>query len=379
MLNPDESALADQTAEFARDYVAPRAAAWARGSGPEREALRRAAELGLTGICVPREHGGLGHSFSCKARIAEILAGADFGFAMAVTNTQNVADKIAREAHASVAAAFVPALLAGERFGSTALTEPGAGSDFAAIATTATPQGDGWRVDGRKLWIINAAISDVMIVYAQTAPGSGAKGIAAFVVDGTRAGFRRELVAGLAGQQSIGTAGFSLESYAANAKEMMQPPGEAFKAAMRLINGARTYVGAMCCGMLQSALDCAERYGHTRRTFGRPLLDHQGWRWKLALAATDLAAARELVACACEQIDQGADAQLASAQAKAFATRIALAHLVELEHLMGAEGLRDAYPLGRHILGARMASLADGASEILLERIAALLFRQRES
>lgn len=379
MLSPDELALAARSGQFARAVVAANAPGWAREGRLDRQALRQAAVLGLTGICVPPAHGGRGFSFGCKARIAEILASADFGFAMSTINTQNVADKLAREAQPEVAAEFVPALLAGERVGCTALTEPGAGSDFAAIKTTATAEPDGWRLDGRKQWIINATEADVMIVYAQTLAGSGARGIAAFVVDGSRPGFSREIHNDLGGQQSIGTAGFSLTQYKVRANEMLQPPGAAFKAAMRSINGARTYVAAMCCGMLEAALDVAGEYGHARQTFGRKLLDHQGWRWKLAGAATDLAAARQLVAAASTRIDHGLDAQLSSAQAKVFSTRVAACHLIELSHLMGAEGLRDVYPFSRHILGARMASLTDGASEMLLERIAALLFRQREN
>lgn len=170
MLSQDELALVERSGQFARALVAANAPGRAREGSLDRQALREAAALGLTGICVPSAHGGLGFSFGCKARIAEMVASADFGFAMSMINTQNVADKLAREAHPEVAGEFVPALLAGERIGCTALTEPGAGSDFAAIRTTAIPKPDGWRLDGRKQWIINATEADVLIVYAQTIP-----------------------------------------------------------------------------------------------------------------------------------------------------------------------------------------------------------------
>lgn len=372
-LTDAETTLVDQATTLAREVITPHAARWERERRIGHEALGAAVALGLTRLQVPASHGGLDLSFSCKARVAEVLAGGDFGFTMSLINTHNVAAHLARTAAPAVAARYVPDLIAGTRLGCTALTEPGAGSDFAAITTRASRCDGGWRLDGAKAWITNAAEADVVVLYAQTEPGSGARGIAGFVVDGRRAGFVREPAFALGGQHSIGTGGFRLEGYVAQDDELLYPPGRAFKAALGSINGARTYIAAMCNGMVGEALRVVRAYGQQRQAFGRPLAGHQGWRWRLAEAASELAACRLMVAQAAALIDAGQDAQLAAAQAKLLATRMAERQLPMLAQAMGAEGLREQHPFARHLMGARVAGFVDGSTEMLLERICAVM------
>ena len=372
-LGPAEAALVALAAELARDLVGPQAARWERERRIGHEALQAAAALGLTRLQVPVASGGLGASFACKAALAEVLAGADFGFTMSWLNTHNVAAKLARDAPAALASRYVPELVAARRLGCTALTEPGAGSDFGAIRTLATRRDGGWRVEGAKAWITNAAEADVVVLYAQTEPGSGGRGIACFLVDGQRAGFVREPAFALGGQHSIGAGGFRLDGYLADDAEMLHPPGQAFKAALVSINGARTYIAAMCCGMVAEAWRVARAHGQQRRSFGRPLADHQGWRWRVAEAATEISAACLMVERAVQLIEQGDSPQLEAAQAKLFACRMAERQIPVLAQAMGAEGLREHYPFARHAQGARVAGFVDGSSEMLLERICAVL------
>ena len=364
------STFFQEVQRFADDVVAPGAAVWERERRMGSEALAEAAELGLTGLQVPADRGGLGHPYSVKARVAEILAGADFGFAMSVLNTQNVAHRLTRDGDPALAERCLADLLAARRVGCSALTEPQAGSDFAAITTAAVPDGDGWILTGEKAWIINAAIADLVVVYAQTEPGSGGAGIASFLVDARRDGFERCPAIGMTAQHTIGAGGFRLEGYRAEAAEMIRPAGEAFKSALTDINGARVYVAAMCCGMVGRALQIAADYGRRRTTFGQPLVGHQGWRWRLAEAECELEAARLMVTEAAAMIDAGQDARYAAARTKIFTTRMAERHLPALAQAMGAEGLRDEYPFGRHMIGARVASFTDGSTEMLLERLA---------
>jgi alkylation response protein AidB-like acyl-CoA dehydrogenase len=369
-LTPQEQSAIEKAQAFVAAHVAPNVQAWDRGDADTRAVLPEAARAGLLSLEVPVEHGGQGLSFGCKWRVAEALAAADFGLAMSVINTHNVAHHLARSAAPGVVQAFVPGLLTGRQTGCTALTEPGAGSDFAAIATRAVREGEGWQIDGQKAWIVNATHADVLVVYAQTDPAAGARGIAAFVVDGTRIGFLRSPKADTTAAPGIDTGGFVLQAYQARAEELLHPPGRAFKAALASINGARVYVAAMCCGMVQACLAVANAHGLKRHTFGAPLHAHQGWRWTLADAAIDLAAARLLVEAAGARIDSGADAQSAAAQAKVFATRMAGRHIAALLHAMGAEGLRDRHPFLRHLAAAQVATLVDGSTEMLLERVA---------
>jgi alkylation response protein AidB-like acyl-CoA dehydrogenase len=369
-LTAGEQRAIDAAQGFVATHVRPNVQAWQLGHADSRTVLPEAARAGLLGLEVPVEQGGLGLSFGCKWRVAELLAAADFGLAMSLINTHNVANHLARVAVTEVVRNYVPALLSGQRTGCTALTEAGAGSDFSAIATVARRAGDEWLIDGRKAWIVNATHADVMVVYAQTEPGAGARGIAAFVVDGARNGFVRDPASDSSAARAADAGGFQLQGYRAQAHELLHPPGEAFKAALTSINGARIYVAAMCCGMVAECLRVASDYGATRHTFGKPLHEHQGWRWSLADATIDLTAARLLVDAGAACIDSGGDAQAAAAQAKVFATRMAARHIAALMHAMGAEGLREHHPFLRHLAAAQVAALVDGSTEMLLERIA---------
>lgn len=369
VLNPGELDLLERTREFVIRHVAPQAARRARERLSGAELAPLAAEVGLLGLQVPVAHGGRGMSFSCKAQAAEILAAADFGVAMALINTHNVAEQLARLASPALAQRWVPALVSGRHSACTALTEPGAGSDLSALQTQAVAVPDGWQLDGVKHWITNAVHADVIVVYAQTRAGAGAAGVAAFLVDAGRPGFHR-LPAGEGGPVStLGAGAFRLEGYRCAPDEMVSPPGEAFKDIMGSINGARTYVAAMCCGMVGEALRVASAFGKQRSTFGKPLLRHQGWRWQLADAAIDLEAAGLMVRAAAAMIDAGHEAQGAAARTKVFATRMAQKHIAALMHAMGAEGLGESHPFIRHLAAAQIAGLVDGSTEMLLERI----------
>lgn len=367
-----QTELLARVERFAREVVAPAVPLWEGQRRIGREVFAQAAALGLLGIETPRSAGGLGLPFTFKARVAECLAAVDFGFTMSLINSGNLAAKLTRDANAAVAQRYVPGILEGRLVGCTALTEPGAGSDFAAIRTRATRCPGGWRLDGEKAWITNGTEADVVVLYAQTEPGSGAAGIAGFVVDAHRNGFMRGPGMELLGQHTIGAAGFSLQGYEVTDEECIGAPGEAFKMAMRSINGARTYIAAMCCGMVSEALAVVSAYGERRKTFGQSLASHQGWRWRLAQASAELAACKLLVADAARRIDEHEDAQLCAAQAKLLATQMADRVLPALAQAMGAEGLRAQHPFGRHLAGARVAGFVDGSSEMLLERIAAV-------
>ncbi len=369
-LRDDELRLLTRTREFAQTQVAAQAERWARERRSCAALLPLAAEIGLLGLQVPAACGGLAMSFACKAKVAEILAEVDFGVAMSLINSHNVAEQLARLARPAVAERYLPDLMAGRISACTALTESTAGSDFAAIQTRALSVPGGWQLDGAKTWITNAVDADLIVVYAQTRADAGAAGIAAFVVNTQGAGFHRSSGNPIGPVASMGTGGFSLQGYFCREDELLSPPGEAFKDILHAINGARTYVAAMCCGMVGEALRVASAFGHQRQTFGMTLHAHQGWRWQLADASIDLEAARLLVRQAAELIDGGVDTQGASARAKVFSTRMACKHIAALMHAMGAEGLSEHYPLVRHLAAAQVAGLVDGSTEMLLERIA---------
>jgi len=376
VLTADERALVETARRFAREVVMPNAARWERERRMPLDTLKQAAALGFARIQVSTAHGGLGMSFFAKLRVAEELSHGCMGFAFSLINLHNAAWRIALEGKPDHLARYLPALMRADRLGGAALTEPGAGSDFAAIATSARRRDGGWLLNGEKAWITNAAHGDLYFCYAQTEPGARGKGIACFLVDGTRPGFERVVPFELMGGHAIGAGGFRLTDYFVPDDGLIYPPGTAFKAALAGINGARTYVAAMCCGMLEAALACALRYGAARRSFGARVVDHQGIRWKLAKVANDLEAARLLAYRAAALIDAGEDALLAASHAKKFASEMIVERLSDCMQAMGAAGLREEYPIGRHLALARIANYVDGSTEIQSERIGALLLER---
>jgi len=374
-LSQAESRLLEQAREFSRREVGPNAARWERERLYPRESIRAAAALGLTRIQVPAALGGLDLRFRAKVRVLEEIARDDFAFAFALVNTHNSASRLARDGNDSQRARYLAGLMRGELIGAVSLTEPTAGSDFPSIRTRAERVAGGWLLNGEKAWLTNGSAVDVIVVYAQTEPAAGASGIAAFVVDARREGFERGAACALAGAHAIGAAGFRLSNYFAADDELFYAPGAAFKNALGSITGARIYVAAMCCGMVEEALELALARARARSTFGRPLIERQGLRWMLADVATDLDAARLLSYRAARLLEAGQDAVLAAAHAKKFAARVAELRLPQCMQVFGAEGLMEAHPFGRHLAAARAANYADGSTEMQNERIAAYLER----
>ena len=375
MLSDPENALIDEAAQFAAREGDGRHAAWEAEGRVPQTVFEAAAEIGLSRIQVPPSHGGLGFGYVTKMRVAEEIAKTSMALAFTLTNTQNVAAKLAVDAPDAVARRYIPGLITCDTFGATALTEPHTGSDFANIAMTAEKTNDGWLLNGAKAWITNATIANLFVTYAQTDPTLGWRGVACFLVDASTPGFRRATPERLIGGNAIGTGGFELTNYFAPHTHQLHPAGDAFKKAMQSINGARTYVAAMCCGMLGQALSVASSYAQQRTAFGQPLLANQGLRWALADVATDLEAARLLTYKAARLVqDESPDAVLAAAHAKKYAARVAETHLPRCIQAMGANGLLEHHGLGQHLACAKIAHYVDGTTEMQNERIAALLF-----
>src|SRR5882724_6961503 len=205
---------------FALTHVAPNAARWHREGRMQVEALQAAAAERLLGFQTSRDWGGSALGFHDKLRLLEALSRYSYDFAFGLTNTAGCCARIAQEMPRQVAERYVPAMLRGERFGGSALSEPGAGSDFAGIKTSAVKDGDDWVLNGEKGWITNAAFGDVFITYAQTDASKGWRGIGSFLVDGRRDGFARSPAEALAGGGVIGTGGFVLKNYRVRADEV---------------------------------------------------------------------------------------------------------------------------------------------------------------
>ncbi|MED5541035.1 MAG: acyl-CoA dehydrogenase family protein [Actinomycetota bacterium] len=368
----DFNTLLGRVQEFRDDKIAPRVIQWEQERIFPIDTISASHELGLLGMEIDPALGGLGLSFGQKLKVLDLLSEVSMPYAFSLVNSHNVAARLARHGTEELRSRFLPDLLSGQRLGSTALTEPGVGSDFSAITTLAARDAGGWRLNGEKAWITNAAASDVIIVYVQTDSDARSKGIASFVIDGTRDDFERLDPYGLIGSHAIGTAGFRLNNYFASEDELLALPGEGFAAALTTINEARTYVASMCCSMVEASLRSAVSYACERESFGRPIIEHQGLSWQLAHVANQLEAARALTDRAVAVIEQGDNrsAILSAAHAKKFATEMAEPALTACAQAMGANGLKEEHLIGHRLTAARVANYVDGTTEIMTDRIA---------
>ena len=363
-LSTEETQLVETAKTFAAEKIAPFAAEWELNRTVPLSPFREAAAVGLTGVLVPKAVGGQGVSHMAAAKVLEELAGACFAFTFSLWVHNNMLNTIARNGTPDQIERYVPPMLAGERIGAFCLTEPGAGSDAAAITTLAEKSTGGWRLSGEKAWVTNGVSADVFGVYAQTAHAQGWRGIASFLMAGDTPGLERTPQYTMLGGHALGAAGLALTHCPVPEADMLFGPGDGFKAAMRGINMARTFVGAGCCGMLHASLKTALAYGAKRHAFGKPILSFQGLQWELADVATDLEAARLLTYRAAATLDRGESAVAEAAHAKKFASRVALTGVSQCMQVMGAEGLRTNSPLGRHLAMAKMTQYMDGATEI---------------
>ena len=363
-LSLEETQLVETARTFAVEKIAPFAADWELSRTMPVDTFREAAKVGLTGVLAPKSLGGREASFLAAAKVLEELAGACFAFTFGLWVHNNMLNAIARNGTPDQINRYIPPMLAGERIGAFCLTEPGAGSDAAAISTHAQKTTDGWRLNGEKAWVTNGMGADVFGMYAQTDPDQGWRGIASFLVAGDASGLERTAPYTMLGSHALGVTGLTLTNCPIPKADVLFGPGDGFKAAMRGINLARTFVGAGCCGMLNASLKAALTYGAKRRAFGKPILSFQGLQWELADVATDLEAARLLTYRAASALDRGENTIAEAAHAKKFASRVALTGISQCMQAMGAEGLRTESPLGRHLAMAKMTQYMDGATEI---------------
>ncbi len=354
-----------QTAKiFAKEKVAPFAAEWEHERRLPTDVFRQAASAGLAAILVPKYLGGHEASYLTTTKILAELAGACYAFTFGLWVHNNLANTIARKGTPHQIERFLGPMLECEEIGAFCLTEPGAGSDAAAISTSALKSGSKWTLQGGKSWITNGDKADVFLVYAQTNPKDGWRGIAGFLIPSNAHGLQRTTPYALIGSHSLGVNDLILDECSIDNTGLLFGAGDGFKSALNGINLARTSVAAGTCGMLTASLQTALAYGRQRQAFGKPILENQGLQWQLADISTELEAARLLTSRAAIALDNGAPAIVESAYAKKYSTTVAFNGISQCMQIMGAEGLKTKYPLGRHLAMAKMAQYMDGTTEI---------------
>jgi butyryl-CoA dehydrogenase len=373
-LTPEQTLIRDTARDFATREIRPKAAEIDRSHRFPREIVARLAELGLMGVAVPEQWGGAGmDTLSYVLALEEISrACASTGVIMSVNNSL-VCDPIARYGTDAQKETWLRPLASGLKLGCYALSEPDAGSDAAAQKTIARPDGDGFVLSGTKNFITNGPEADVALVFAMTEPGKGVKGISAFLVPTNAAGLSRGPADDKLGIRGAPSCQLFMTDCRVGADALLGTLGEGFKVAMSALDGGRIGIAAQAVGIARAAFEEATRYAQERKTFGKPIAEHQAIQFKLADMCTEIDAARMLLLRAAVAKDEGGRVSKEAAMAKVFASEVANRVAKEAVQVFGGYGYLTDFPVERHFRDAKITEIYEGTSEIQRLVIAAAL------
>ncbi len=364
-LTPEQQAITGLARDFADGEMAPQAAAWDRDCTFPVETLRRAGALGFAGIYIGEDVGGAGLGRLDAALIMEALARACPSTAAYISIHNMAAWMIDRFADAALRQRLLPKLARFEHFASYCLTEPGAGSDAAALKTRAMRDGPSYVVNGTKAFISGAGISDVYVTMVRTGL-EGAHGITCLAIEKSSPGLAFGKAEKKLGWHSQPTAMVIFENCRVPVANRVGPEGEGFKIAMQGLDGGRINIAACSLGAAAACLEAATRYLNERTQFGRKLAEFQALQFRLADMATELEAARLMVHRAAVKLDQGApDATLACAMAKRFATDMGFAVCDAALQLHGGYGYLQDFAIERFLRDVRVHQILEGTNEIM--------------
>lgn len=364
-LTEEQEMLRKMVREFAENEVEPTARERDEEERFDREIFDQMAELGLTGIPWPEEYGGIGSDF-----ISYCIAVEELSRVCASTG-------VTLSAHLSLASwpifaygteeqkkNYLKRLATGEALGAFALSEPGAGSDVAAMKTTAEKDGDHYVINGSKSWITNGGEADIYVVFAKTDPEARHRGISAFIIEKGTEGFSFGKKEKKLGIRSSPTTELIFENCRIPKENLLGEEGEGFKIAMRTLDGGRNGIAAQAVGIAQGALDAAISYAKEREQFGKSIAHNQAISFKLADMATEIEAARLLTYQAAWLESNGKPYGTQSAMSKLYAGDVAMRVTVEAVQIFGGYGYTKDYPVERYMRDAKITQIYEGTQEV---------------
>jgi butyryl-CoA dehydrogenase len=352
-----------QIERFARDYVAPNAASIDESGEFPRALVAEAAKLGLMGVTIPREYGGAGRDYVSYALAVEALAKASAVLAviMAVNNSL-VAEPLAAVGTDAQKARWLRRLATGGALGAFALSEEQAGSDAANQKTVARLDERGYVLNGQKVWVANAEVAHLVVVFAATQPGTRGRGVSAFLVPMDTPGIRRVATADSLGVRGLGCMDLELTNVRVDADALLGGPGHGFRIAMQALDGGRVAIAAQALGVGEAALAAALEHARTRETFGQPIGNYQAIQWMLADMATELDAARMLTLKAASRAP--GEVTLEASMAKLFASEAAHRAADKAMQILASKGYRRGSVVERLFRDVRATEIYQGTSEV---------------
>ncbi len=364
-LTPEQQEVRALARDFAEREVAPVIRQYDEAHEFPHAIIEKLAATGLLGALVPEEYGGAQLDFVSYALAVEELnrVDASVGITMWAHNSL-CTSHIARFGSAEQKARYLPRLARGETLGAWGLTEPGSGSDAAAMRSRAEADGDHFVLTGTKAFITNAGVGDVAVVMALTDPAARQRGVSAFILEKGMPGFSAGPPYRKLGLHASNTAELILDGVRVPRTQLLGPLHQGFANTMEVLDGGRVAMAAMAVGIAQGALDQALRYMKQRSAFGRTLAEFNGLQGMIADVATEVEAARLLTLRAASLRDHGQPAKLAASMAKVFASEVAMKAATKALQIHGGAGYITEFPIERLFRDAKLTEIGEGTSEI---------------
>ncbi|WP_213422211.1 acyl-CoA dehydrogenase [Bhargavaea massiliensis] len=362
--NEEQNMMRRMVRDFAKNEVEPFVPRMEAGEFP-RPLLEKMGELGLMGITVPEEYGGSGMDYmSYIIAIHELSkASAVMGVILSVHTSVGI-NPILKFGTEEQKQTYIPKMASGEYLGAFCLTEPSSGSDAGAMKTKAVKKDGHYVLNGSKVFITNGGEADVYIVFANTNPAAGSRGVTAFIVDKGTPGFvigKDEEKMGLHGSRTVQ---LTFEDMNVPVENVLGQEGEGFKIALANLDAGRIGIAAQSLGIAEAATEAAVAYAKERVQFGKPIAANQGIGFKLADMATSVEAARLLVYQAADLYGRGVPAGKEASMAKLFASQAAMDCAIEGVQVFGGYGYTEDYPAERYFRDAKVTQIYEGTSEI---------------
>jgi butyryl-CoA dehydrogenase len=375
-LTEEQKLLKQTIRDFAETQIAPGAAARDEAARFPTELIPKMAELGLFGIMIPQEYGGAGLDTLSAAIIGEELARVDAAIALIVASHNSLcAAHILNFGSEMQKQKYLPSLARGEKLGAWALTEPGSGSDAAALKTRATLEGEHWVLSGEKQFITQGSTAGVYVIMTSTEPSQGKRGISAFIAESGTAGLRVGKIENKLGVRASDTVAVQIEDARVPKENLLGQLNGSFDDVLKVLQGGRVGIGAMAVGIAQGAFEESIKYARMRKQFGKPIAEFEAIQWMLADMATEIDAARLLVYRAAQLKERGMPFVTAASEAKLYAAETAMRATTKAIQIHGGYGYIKDYPVERYFRDAKICEIGEGTSEIQRMIIAKELLR----
>jgi hypothetical protein len=354
----------DMARQFSEDVVRPAAEALDREERFPAEIYQQMGELGLFGIGVPEELGGPGFDTLSYALVMEELSRGYASVADQCGLVELISTLLVRHGTAEQQQRWLRGVMTAEARAAYCITEPEAGTDVSGIRTTAVENGDGWTLNGGKIWIHNAPVADVAFVLARTDKDAGRRGMSIFIVDLESPGVERGPKEHKMGQRASQVGALTFTDVALPAGSLLGEKGRGFHMMMSVLDKGRVGIAALAVGIGQAGLEAALDYAQQRKQFGSKIAEFQGIQWLLADMAKDIEASRLLVHSAAFAIDQGKDATKACSMAKCFAGDMAVARTADAIQVFGGSGYIRGFEVERLYRDAKITQIYEGTNQI---------------